>query len=57
MPIGFNMKGNEKTKKVSGYKMDEEKKQQMRAFLDLVGDRIEVLECLVANACFSPIGQ
>jgi hypothetical protein len=28
------------------YKMDEERKQEMRAFLKVVSDRIEVLECL-----------
>jgi hypothetical protein len=41
-------------KSASGYKMDEQKKQQMRVFLDLVGDRIEVLECLETNAYFFP---
>jgi hypothetical protein len=43
-----------KKQKNAPYKMDEEKKQQMRAFLDLVGDRIDVLECLETKACFFP---
>jgi hypothetical protein len=41
-------------KSVPGYKMGEEQKQQLRAFLDLMSDQIAVLECLETNVCFFP---
>jgi hypothetical protein len=33
---------------------DEEKKQEFREYLEILGDRIEVLECLEQNAYFFP---
>ena len=39
------------------YKMDEEEKQRMQAFLEIVGDRIEVLEYLDNYAYFFPDWQ
>jgi hypothetical protein len=34
--------------------LSKEEKQKMRAFLEVMGERVEVLECLETCACFFP---
>ena len=47
----------QKTTSDNSYKMSEEEKQRMQAFLEIVGDRIEVLEYLDTYAYFFPDWQ
>jgi len=42
---------------VDTFKMNKEEKQRMQAFLEIVGDRIEVLEYLVTYSYFFPDWQ